>query len=39
MLLSKYADEAMYAAKKKQGIYHVFYRDIAPPEAEAPDIY
>lgn len=39
MLLSKYADEAMYAAKKKKGTYHVFYKDIAPPELEAADIY
>lgn len=39
MLLSKYADEAMYAAKKKRGTYHVFYRDIAPEEPEVPDIY
>jgi len=39
MLLSKYADEAMYAAKKKRGTYHVFYKDIAPPALEQPDIY
>jgi len=39
MMLSKFADEAMYAAKKKRGTYHVFYKDIAPPEPEAPDIY
>lgn len=39
MLLSKYADEAMYAAKKKKGTYHVFYKDIAPPPLEQPDIY
>jgi diguanylate cyclase (GGDEF)-like protein len=39
MLLSKYADEAMYAAKKKRGTYHVFYKDITPPEVETPDIY
>jgi hypothetical protein len=28
MMLSKYADDAMYAAKKKQDIYHQFYHDI-----------
>ncbi|WP_309497206.1 diguanylate cyclase domain-containing protein [Sulfurovum sp.] len=39
MLLSKYADEAMYAAKKKRGTYHVYYRDIAPVSPEEPDIY
>jgi len=39
MLLSKYADEAMYAAKKKRGSYHVFYKDIAPPEPEVPEIF
>lgn len=38
MLLSKYADEAMYVAKKKRGTYHVFYKDIAPPEPETPEI-
>jgi len=39
ILLSKYADEAMYAAKKKRGTYHVFYSDIAPPKEETPIIY
>jgi diguanylate cyclase (GGDEF)-like protein len=39
MLLSKYADEAMYAAKQKRGTYHVFYKDIAPPAPETPDIF
>jgi len=28
MLLGKYADEAMYAVKKKQNKYHMFYEDI-----------
>jgi len=30
MMLSKYADDAMYAAKKKLGTYHQFYHDIKP---------
>jgi len=38
MFLSKYADEAMYAAKKKRGTYHVFYKDIAPSSDEVPAI-
>jgi len=28
MMLSKYADDAMYAAKKKEDTYHQFYHDI-----------
>ena len=28
MILSKYADDAMYAAKKKEDTYHQFYHDI-----------
>jgi len=39
MMLSKYADEAMYAAKKKRGTHHVFYKDIAPEKSETPIIY
>lgn len=39
MMLSKYADEAMYAAKKKRGTYHVFYKDIAPEKPDTSVIY
>jgi len=28
MILSKHADEAMYRAKKKRNVYHMFYSDI-----------
>ena len=30
--LRKYADEAMYSAKKQRGIYHVFYEEMKPSE-------
>ena len=30
MMLSKYADDAMYVAKKKEDTYHQFYYDIKP---------
>jgi len=39
MMLSKYADETMYTAKNKRGVYHIFYKDIAPAKLETPDIY